>query len=115
MTDPQSDLTLAGVALLVLYIAIKDVIRPLIERTNGKSGGLHRMISDLWHWHAPDDGGEQPWKGKRIEVLLSVMNENFKEQTIELRRHNQILNHILHEQIRIRDSANGGAHPLDPH
>lgn len=115
MTDPQSDFTLAGVALLVLYIVIKDIVRPLIERSNGKSGGVHRMIADLWQWHAPDDGGEQSWKGKRIEVLLSVMNENFKEQTVELRRHNQILNHILHEQIRIRDGAAEASQRSNPH
>lgn len=95
--------TTIGLALVVLYILVKDVIKPLVDRKNGN--GLHlygQKLEDLHSWHAPDGDGEQSWKGKQIERLLIQMNKLIAEQTRESKRGNEALEKLLDEQRRSR-------------
>lgn len=93
--DPKETLTIVGFALVIIYILIKDVIKPLLDKHDSESNGNGRnaagMLKDLWFWHAPDHSGEQGWKGKQVERLVGQMNSLIREQIAESKRSNKII------------------------
>lgn len=71
-------------ALLILYVAIRDVVVPLVRRRNGEAGcrfdpaskaALFQAREDAAvnrQWHEPDDKGEQTWRGARLERAVEA-------------------------------------------
>jgi hypothetical protein len=98
-----SDLSNGGIvalSLLIIYILIRDILKPLVTRKLSDNGGPHanklsRMLDDLWHWHAPDPDGEQSWKGKNIERLMIQMNTLIAELVDESKRNNRVIEEFM--------------------
>ncbi|MEM7225294.1 MAG: hypothetical protein AAF495_20115 [Pseudomonadota bacterium] len=81
-----SDTALVSFALLILYIAIKDVIRPLIDLRTMRNG----------------DGARANGNGtiKIIEVgaLVRQANEQLSQLMQELKQNNELIRQLLIEQ-----------------
>ena len=86
MIVDQNEVALAGFALLILYIAIKDVIRPLIELRVLRNGHGQR--------------GNENGSVRLIEVgaLVRQANEQLLQLMQELRQNNELIRQMLVEQ-----------------
>ena len=95
-------------ALVVVYVIIKDVVKPLIQRRNGDSpSDRQAMIKDLHDWHAPDAYGVQSWRGAQTDAVLKSIDVHLKEQTEETRK----LTGLLHELLRDRRNEAKASRP----
>ena len=81
-----NDAALAGFALLILYIAIKDIIRPLIELRGLRNG------------HGPRGEGNGTVKMIEINALVRQANEQLSQLMQELRQNNELIRQMLVEQ-----------------
>jgi len=79
------DLTGLGVGGIFALLVLKEVFSFVSKKNgNGKQqeyAGLIKRIHDLWYWHAPDQDGEQSWKGKNIERVMIALDKNMQENT----------------------------------
>ncbi len=72
---------------MVTEIAIPGIFAILVIREVfnflGRKGmnGYNKKIEDLHDWHSPDQDGEQSWKGKQLERILTTLDANVRENT----------------------------------
>lgn len=89
-----------GIIAVTIYILVKDVVVPLVQRsTGGRSGfkshdrdalfSMNKKVTDLHGWHSPGDDGRQNWKNNPdVEKAIIEMGQNMKVMVSELRRIN---------------------------
>ena len=81
-----SDATVAGFALLILYVTIKDIIRPLIELREVRNG------------HGSKSNGNGTVRMIEIGALVRQANEQLTQLMQELRQNNELIRQMLVEQ-----------------
>ena len=86
MTADTNEMALAGFALLILYVAIKDVVRPLIE---------HRSLRVE---NGQRSGGNGAVKIIELSALVRQANEQLTHLMQELRQNNELIRQMLIEQ-----------------
>ena len=89
MIQDTSDAALAGFALLILYVAIKDVLRPMIEHRGQRLDSLHRNGSN---------GSNGTVKMIELSALVRQANEQLSHLMQELRQNNELIRQMLIEQ-----------------
>ncbi len=101
MPNLSYDASLAALLVTLLWMLVEKVVLPLIRRNAAtrqeeelkrlyrlldaiketvqeqckKNAVVARQSEDLWRWHMPDTDGEQSWKGRSAERLLTSINE----------------------------------------
>jgi len=94
---PTDEKGIVIIALMLVYVLIKEVIAPMVKRRNGN--GIEMCLKqlveiaknqaimlrdmkgqqqDLWDWHKPDHEGMQPWKGQQIMQALKDLPNQIK-------------------------------------
>ena len=82
----RNEAALVGFALLILYIAIKDVIRPLIELRGSRNGNGAKA------------NGNGTVRMIEIGALVRQANEQLTQLMQELRQTNELIRQLLVEQ-----------------
>ena len=84
----QNDLV-TGCVVVISCILLLKTIGDLWSRVNPVASGvdtLHQKLAGqmdaLYKWHAPDQSGEQSWKGARLAESIDSLAESIDRQTV---------------------------------
>ena len=94
------DLTQLSLALVVIYILIKDVLVPILKERNGSTkGGFSsrdkEILETLYEWHKPGPDGRQTWKATEVQEQLKQLRSDVVCLKKELQQTNIIINDIV--------------------
>lgn len=80
MIDGVENVPTLTVALIIVYIMLKEAVIPVLRNHigNGTRNADH-LIREVHEWLKPDDTGSQLWKGYTIKSKLDIIEKRIEE------------------------------------